>query len=101
MSFQGGLGAGVDPNSSRYKSANTACQHYKQTVPSFTPAEQADYLKAVACMRSHGIVGFPDPDFANGQVGFNIPSSVDQGSPQFLSALKTCEKLIPGLPYSS
>ncbi len=67
-----------------------------------TPADQADYVKAAACMRTHGFPGFPDPTFRNDTVQTNIPSSVDQDSPTFKNAAATCTKLIPaGLPYSS
>jgi hypothetical protein len=67
-----------------------------------TPADQADYLKAARCMRSHGVSDFPDPTFQNNNVTFNIPSSIDTNSSQFKSAAATCVNLIPqGLPYSS
>ncbi len=66
-----------------------------------TPADQADYLKAAACMRSHGIPDFPDPTFQNNAVTFNTPPSIDKNSPQARSAVALCRKLIPaGLPYS-
>ena len=67
-----------------------------------TPVDRADYLKAAACMRSHGFPDFPDPTFQNNNVMTNIPSSTNQDSPAFKSAATTCTKLIPaGLPYSS
>jgi hypothetical protein len=66
-----------------------------------TPADQADYVKAAACMRSHGVPDFPDPTFQNNTVTFNIPPSIDKNSPQARSAVASCRKLIPaGLPYS-
>ena len=66
-----------------------------------TPAEQADYLRAAACMRTHGFPGFADPTFPNGNVRANIPPSIDQDSPQFRNAATICTRLIPaGLPYS-
>jgi hypothetical protein len=66
-----------------------------------TPADRTDYLKAAACMRSHGFPGFPDPTFQNNGVQTNIPSGINQDSSQFKSAAGTCTKLIPaGLPYS-
>lgn len=71
--------------------------------PSYTitPADRTDYLKAAACMRSHGFPDFPDPTFQNDDVRTNVPSSIDQDSSQFRSAATTCTKLIPaGLPYS-
>ena len=67
-----------------------------------TPADQADYLKAAACMRSHGVPDFPDPTFQNNTVTFNVSPSIDKNSPQARSAVAICRKLIPtGLPYSS
>jgi hypothetical protein len=69
--------------------------------PPITPADRADYLKAAACMRSHGFSAFPDPTFRNSGVQTNIPSSINQSSSLFRSAAATCTKLIPaGLPYS-
>ena len=71
----------------------------EQTI---TPADQADYLKAAACMRSHGIPDFPDPTFQDNSVTFNTRTPIDTNSSQYKSALATCQKLIPaGLPYSS
>ncbi len=72
-------------------------------VQTITPAEQADYLRAAACIRSHGVPDFPDPVFDNvgDGVHFNIPSSINPNSPQAKSAVTTCQKLIPkGLPDS-
>jgi hypothetical protein len=67
-----------------------------------TPTDQADYVKAAACMRRHGFADFPDPTFQTNNVTFNIPSSIDTNSAQFKSAAATCVKLIPaGLPYSN
>jgi hypothetical protein len=70
--------------------------------PRITPADQADYLKAAECMRSHGVPDFPDPTFGNGTVTFNAPPNIDPNSPQARSAVGACSKLIPpGLPYSN
>jgi hypothetical protein len=66
-----------------------------------TPAERTDYVKAAACMRSHGFPDVPDPTFPNNIVTLNIPSSINTESSTFKSAARTCIKLIPaGLPYS-
>jgi hypothetical protein len=66
-----------------------------------TAADRADYLRAAACMRSHGFLDFPDPTFENDDVRTDIPASIDQDSPQFRSAASICTRLIPaGLPYS-
>jgi hypothetical protein len=88
---------------SRLHAAAGACQSLspKQQPAPLTAQEQQDYLKAAACMRSHGITNFPDPTFPGGQANLNIPSSIDTSSEQFNQARQTCEKLIPaGLPYS-
>jgi hypothetical protein len=68
--------------------------------PRITVADRALYLRAAACMRSHGFGGFPDPTFPN-SVQLNVPSSINQDSSQFKGAATICTKLIPpGLPYS-
>jgi hypothetical protein len=67
-----------------------------------TPADQADYLKAASCMRSHGVPDFPDPTFGNNGVKFNIPPNIDPNSSQAKRAEAICVNLIPaGLPYSN
>jgi hypothetical protein len=52
-------------------------------------------LAYAKCMRSRGIANFPDPtvqDSATSKgVGFSM-SGIDQNSPQFRSAAKTCQK---------
>lgn len=71
------------------------------TAPQITAADQADYLKAAVCMRNHGISGFPDPVFSNGNVNFPIPQGMNTSSTPFRRAREVCEVLIPaGLPYS-
>jgi len=52
-----------------------------------------------ACMRSHGVPNFPDP---NSQGGISIKASsgsggsgIDPNSPQYLAAQKDCAKLAP------
>jgi hypothetical protein len=89
---------------SRAKAATNACANLNpagQGSPALTAQEQHDYLRAAACMRSHGITNFPDPTFPGGRVNLSIPSSIDTRSRQFTQAAQTCTKLIPaGLPYS-
>jgi len=100
--------SGIDPNSPQFIAATKACQHLlpNKGVPSagrtITSADQADYLKGAACMRSHGLPHFPDPTFHDNTVSFTTTSPIDANSSQYQSALTTCQKLIPaGLPYSS
>ena len=79
---------------------NTGTQNTQ--TPQITPADQADYLKAAECMRSHGVPDFPDPTFGKNTVTFNVPPNIDPNSSQAKSAVATCSKLIPpGLPYSN
>jgi hypothetical protein len=99
--------SGVNPNSPQFAAAYNACKHLLPNGGvskgnTITSADQADYLQAAACMRSHGIPNFPDPTFANNSVEFNARTPIDANSLQYKSALGTCQKLIPaGLPYSS
>ncbi|MGA2012855.1 MAG: hypothetical protein ABSH51_20285 [Solirubrobacteraceae bacterium] len=55
-------------------------------------------LRFAACMRSHGVANFPDPDLSGGGIGFSIKSSsgINPASPSFEAAQKTCGKLLPG-----
>jgi hypothetical protein len=87
---------------SRLRAASSACQNLAPAGQApLTAQQQQDYLRAAACVRSHGIAGFPDPSFSGGGVHFPIPSGVDPSSPQFTQARHTCQRLIPaGLPYS-
>jgi len=101
-------GSGVDPNSPQFTAATTACKHLLPNDgkspggSTITPADQADYLKGAACMRSHGFPDFPDPTFHDNTVSFTTTSNIDTNSSQYQSALSICQKLIPaGLPYSS
>jgi hypothetical protein len=90
---------------SRARAATYACANLNpagQGSPTLTAQERQDYLKAAACMRSHGITNFPDPTFPGGRVNLSIPSSIDTRSRQFTQAAQTCTRLIPaGLPHSS
>jgi hypothetical protein len=94
---------GVSPSRMRAieeSSCNYDFQNGSQ-AQSITPAEQTDYLRAAACMRSHGFPGFPDPTFTDGNVRVSIPPAIDQDSSRFRNAATTCARLLPaGLPYS-
>lgn len=103
-------GSGVDPHSPQFTAARNACKHLllnngvpgPAPAPTFTASEQADYLKAASCMRSHGVRDFPDPSFEGNSVAFKSQTPIDTNTPQYAHALAACQKLIPaGLPYSS
>jgi hypothetical protein len=95
--------SGIDPESSSFTSAQKACRKYTPNggqAPS--PAEQAkaqaQALKFSACMRSHGVPKFPDPQFSGGRASLRIgPSSgIDPSSPVFQAAEKACRGNLPG-----
>jgi hypothetical protein len=95
-------------SASQAKAAQEACNHLLpagglsgQPVRTITPQDRQDYLRAAACMRSHGFPAFPDPTFPDNNVTLHIPSSINTKSAKFTSAATTCTKLIrPGLPYT-
>jgi hypothetical protein len=60
-----------------------------------SPREQSQYLKAAACIRSHGIPNFPDPTFSGGGVHVS-QKGIDLHSPQTRKAEEACQSLIPG-----
>ena len=83
---------------SRAMAATNACANLNpagQGGPTLAAQEQQDYLRAAACMRSHGITNFPDPTFPGGRVNLSIPSSIDTKSRQFIEAERTCIRIIP------
>ncbi len=69
-----------------------------------SPAQQAQMqaqaLKFSACMRSHGVPSFPDPQFSGGHVGIRIQggpgTGLDPRSPIFQAAQKACSAEVPG-----
>jgi hypothetical protein len=85
-----------------FKSAQQAC---RKLLPGggpgegpshqISPQEQAEYLKAAACIRTHGIPSFPDPTFSSGGVHVS-QKGIDLHSPQARAAEEACQSLIPG-----
>jgi hypothetical protein len=65
-----------------------------------TVAGQTAYQKAVAysqCVRAHGVPNFPDPN-SKGDILITPAGDLAQGSPQFVSANKACQHLLPNSP---
>lgn len=101
-----GIGGDLDPNSPKNQAAQKACQSLAAGANG-TPAQQAqDYaagLKYAACVRSHGIAGFPDPQppgsgpatasSSSGSPGGGS-NGVDPNSQQFMAADKACKHYI-------
>jgi hypothetical protein len=86
-----------------FKSAQQACRKLQPggesgagSGPQISPQEQSQYLKAAACIRSHGIPSFPDPTFSGGGVHVPKTAGVDPHSPQVRAAEEACQSLIPG-----
>jgi len=70
--------------------------------PRITAADRPAYLRAAACIRSHGFPNFPNPTFGKNTVTFNLPPNINPNSSQAKRAEAICVKLIPaGLPYSN
>jgi hypothetical protein len=86
----------------RFNSAQHAC---RKLLPNGGPGgesshpisaqEQAEYLKAAACIRSHGIPNFPDPTFEGGGVHVSH-KGLNLNTPQAHAAEEACQSLIPG-----
>lgn len=89
----------------RFKPAQEAC---RKLLPGggpgnqapLTPAQQAQYLHAAACIRSHGVPNFPDPTFSGGGVHIDH-QKLNESSPAFKAAVHDCESLIPGGVHGS
>jgi hypothetical protein len=94
----GSGGSSIDPNSPQYQAAQKACA--KLAPGPGTPAQQAhnlaQALKYSACMRSHGVVTFPDPTLSNGQIEFAGPPGIGR-TPQFQTAQTACQSLLSGV----
>lgn len=91
-------GSDLDPNSSRFQSAQKACKSLEPTGSPQQQAQQhANALKYSQCMRDHGIKDFPDPNAQGGiRISMSPGSDMDPNSPRFKSAQKVCQSLQPG-----
>jgi hypothetical protein len=95
----------VTPGLSSNPHFNSAQQACRKLMPGggpgsgsghqISPQEQSQYLKAAACIRSHGVPNFPDPTFSGGGVHVS-QQGIDLHSPQVRSAEEACQSLIPG-----
>jgi hypothetical protein len=90
------MSSGINRNSPQYISADSTC---RRLLPGgvLTPAQNQEALtkglEFAQCMRSHGVRNFPEPNTA-GVV--RLAAGVDPNSPQFQSAQKECQALVPG-----
>jgi len=66
-----------------------------KTASSPGQGSSANLLEYAACMRSHGLADFPDPDSSG---GFPMPSDINPNSPQYQAAASACKAYAgPGL----
>jgi hypothetical protein len=96
----------INPSISSNPHFNSAQQACRKLLPGggpgpgsgaqISPQEQSQYLKAAACIRSHGIPNFPDPTFSGGGVHIPKTAGVNLHSPQARAAEEACQSLIPG-----
>lgn len=84
-------------SSSRFQSAQSACQHL---LPTVSAARRrlvvSQSLEFSRCVRSHGVPNFPDPD-STGRIPDPASVGIDQGSPRFEAANQACGRYRP--PY--
>ena len=102
--IQFGPGSGIDPDSPKFRAAQTACQKELPNGGQPTPQQKAKMeqqaLAFSACMRKHGLPDFPDPDFSGGGVGIKIHggpgTDLNPSSATFKAAQKACADDLPG-----
>jgi hypothetical protein len=89
----------VDPGAPQFRAAMQACRDYLPGggAPSLTPAEQAEWAKAMArfaaCMRKNGVPSFPTPQLGKPPAG----GGVDPGAPNVQTAFDACKSLEPNV----
>lgn len=89
-------------NGALMNKASKACQHLMPVGPPMTAAQQqkvtAEALKFVACMRSHGLPTFPDPQVNSRGIELQVPQGVAPNSAVLKNAQQACRNLLPGGP---
>ncbi len=102
-----GSGASLDPTSAQFQSAQNACKKYLPTNVTGGSGPSAKDRQAMlafaACMRTHGVPDFPDPNFSGGGGGFvvqgggpnDVPADMKPDSPQFQAAFTACKSKLP------
>ena len=74
----------------------TAASTANQGAPTLTPAQRAASLAYSACMRSHGVSNFPDPNSQGAiQIQGGPGSALDPNSAAFQNADKACQSKQP------
>lgn len=90
----------LNPNSTRFISANAACEHLLPNNGQPTAAErQADIarlLRFSRCMRAHGLPNFPDPVVAGNTIAILIRRGTDLNPTLMRAAQNACKAYAPG-----
>jgi hypothetical protein len=94
-------GNGPSLNSPQMQSADKTCRHLLPNGGQMTPAQRQQAINQLLhfseCMRSHGVLNFPDPTVTGNMIGIRIGGSgLDPNSPVFKSAQHACQSLMPG-----
>jgi hypothetical protein len=88
-----GGGGGVNPDSTTFQQAQSACGKYLPNGGQLSPQQQQqaqqNALAYAQCMRAHG-VDVPDPSTQSGGVMFKLGGSINPDDPAFQSAQKAC-----------
>jgi hypothetical protein len=100
---------GINPQSAQFQAAQKACAKLapnggKPPSAAEQTKMQEKALQFSQCMRTHGVPSFPDPEFSHGGGGVGIrigsgkggPGRIDPNSPQFQTAQKACQSILPG-----
>jgi hypothetical protein len=75
--------------------ALAACGSSGKPTAAGSSNNYASFLNFSKCMRSHGVLSFPDPS-PGGGIKLAIGSGLDPQSPTFQSAQHSCKHLLPG-----
>jgi hypothetical protein len=92
-------GAGIDPDSQQFKTAQAACRKFDLSREGGKPmsaAQQQQFLRYSQCIRTHGVPQFPDPTFSGGGARLRLPRGLGPDSPSLQAAQRACRSLQPG-----
>jgi len=86
----------LNKDSPQFKTAAAACKKLEPGAPPQSAFQQGyrQLLKFSACMRAHGLPGFPDPILEDHGVGYK-GDRINPNSPQYKTARQACRSLAP------
>lgn len=96
------VSSGVDPDTSQFKAAYQYCgTRYMGLGHRSTPAQRAlwhsEAIAYTACMRSHGVRDFPDPEQGNGAIDVPTPTYLD--TPNVERGQQACKPLLKNVVF--